>query len=198
MLLQATKARALSLVMAAEEGNGYLAWRALMKEYKPSLASRHNAMLVAVLSPKFVDSKPFSEQMVEWRRLVEQYKRASGKDVDNSMKVAILTQHAPGKMRQVVVQAAARCGNDYVKFEKELWDYEAGSRTFTAHGAFAGSSLQEVPVPMEIGSIGAAACQYCGRKGHDAKSCWQVQKLKGGKGKERVLATLRAREENRQ
>ena len=51
MLIQTCKGKALRIVSKGEQSNGLLAWRRLIKEYKPKVGGRHNAMLVGLLSP---------------------------------------------------------------------------------------------------------------------------------------------------
>eukprot|EP00971_Amphidinium_carterae_P246731 4900308-Amphidinium_carterae.1 len=147
------------------------------KVYKPDVAPRLNAMLMGLLSPKFTNDKSFTEQIVEWKRNIEEYTRASGKSFDDSMKVAVLVQHAPSKMRSVVLGASARAGSDYHKFERELYDFEVGGRTYSGLGLLSSSSVPD-PVPMEVGALQRVTCQFCGKPGHSASDCW---KLKGGK-----------------
>eukprot|EP00971_Amphidinium_carterae_P337659 6474573-Amphidinium_carterae.1 len=84
-------------------------------------------------------------------------------------------------MKTFVTQAAARSGTSYLTFERELLDTEVGSRSFTNMGVLT-SSVSSAS-PMEIGAVSSVACQICGKKGHDAKNCWQRGDAKGGKAK---------------
>eukprot|EP00971_Amphidinium_carterae_P168430 3337131-Amphidinium_carterae.1 len=177
MLLQATSGKALTLVMAVEPLNGAAAWASLKKEFRPEIASRHNAML-GLLNPQFVASRPFHEQLAEWKRRIAEYERATSKKFEDDTKIAVLTHASPGTWRSVVIAAAARHGQAYQAVEKELLDHELGSRSFSSLGVSAGDG----PTPMEIGAASLAVCQLCGKKGHEAKTCWSAGKGKKGKG----------------
>eukprot|EP00971_Amphidinium_carterae_P345847 6487010-Amphidinium_carterae.1 len=185
MLVQAVQGRALTLLMSTEDQNGFLAWRALVREYKPSIASRHNALLVAAMTPKFTQDRSFSEQLTEWKRLLEEYRRATNKDLADDVKIAILTTSAPANVRAHVAQAAARSGTSYAALEKEIIDTEVGSRSFTALGVMASTQQRTEAVPMDIGVVSSAVCQFCGKRGHEAKSCWQIKGKSKGKGKDK-------------
>eukprot|EP00971_Amphidinium_carterae_P347984 6490256-Amphidinium_carterae.1 len=168
MLLQAVQGRALTILMSGEDQNGFQGWRALTAAYKPAIASRHNALLVAVMTPRFSSEKLFSEQLTEWKQLIQEYRKATGKELDDGVK------------------AAARCGDNYARLEKEILDAEVGARSYTSFGVLSGaSSSMGGPVPMDIGAVTTSVpCQWCGKKGHDAKSCWSLSGDKGkGKGK---------------
>eukprot|EP00971_Amphidinium_carterae_P334367 6469613-Amphidinium_carterae.1 len=145
-------------------------------------------MLVSILAPKFVNDKPFMEQLVEWRRALEQYRRATSKDVDDATKIAVLTQHAPARMRNAVVQAAARCGENYKMFEAELWNVEVGERNFSSQGSFLpanASNHGQGPAPMEIGAMFSGKCNLCGKVGHKAAECWSAKGKGKAKGKDK-------------
>eukprot|EP00971_Amphidinium_carterae_P337779 6474781-Amphidinium_carterae.1 len=140
------------------------------------------------MTPKFTTERLFSEQLAEWKRLIEEYRRATNKDIDDEVKVAIITSHAPSNMRSFVSQAAARCGSSYLMLEKELLDTEVGSRSFTSLGVLSSSMSSQGAMPMEIGVVGKeVVCQICSKRGHDAKTCWQRSAegkgFKHGKGK---------------
>eukprot|EP00971_Amphidinium_carterae_P275206 5460558-Amphidinium_carterae.2 len=138
-----------------------------------------------VMTPKFSADRLFSEQLTEWRQLIQEYRKATNKELDDGVKVAILTSQSPPNVRALVVQAAARCGENYARLEKEILDTEVGARTYTNFGVLINnSSSTSGAVPMDIGAIGASSassltCQLCGKRGHDAKSCWTL----GGKRK---------------
>eukprot|EP00971_Amphidinium_carterae_P330422 6463440-Amphidinium_carterae.1 len=107
MLLQATSGKALTLVMAGEPLNGAAAWASLKREFRLEIASRHNAMLMGLLNPQFNSSRPFHEQLAEWKRRIAEYERATSKQFEDDTKIAVLTHAAPGSWRAVVIAAAA-------------------------------------------------------------------------------------------
>ena len=184
MLIHSCGGKALTIILTCEEGNGLLAWRKLKIEYKPEVAPRHNAMLVALLTPHFVLDRPLTEQITEWKRNIDEYCKASGKPFDGSTKIAVLTQHAPAEHRAQVIAASARAGDNYEKLEREIFDNAAGSRIYTGLGILSTAPMAtQGPTPMDVGGINQAQCQICGKIGHTAKDCWQRAGCGGGAGK---------------
>ena len=86
--------------------------------------------------------------------------------VDPEVRMAVITQHAPQSMRQVVLQAAAQGGGVYTRFREIILTYLRTDKHFTTDG-------HGGPQPMDVGAIGK------GKKGDG-------QKVDGKGGKNNV------------
>ena len=119
VLVASCRGRAQVLVRGVPKHAGLVAWRQMVRVYEPQVGSRLNAMLVGVLSPVWRqgDSYQFEEDLTAWDTRITEYERDSGKMVDPEVK-AVITQHAPQSMRQVVLQAAAQGGGVYTRFRE--------------------------------------------------------------------------------
>ena len=51
LLVQLCKGKARNIARGVEEGNGFKLWRALLREYEPDAAGRHQGMLGGLLAP---------------------------------------------------------------------------------------------------------------------------------------------------
>ena len=184
ILLQACSGKAFTIVRQVQDANGFLVWRRLVNEYRPEVATRHNAMLMSLLTPTFDANEPFMAQLAKWELAIEDYKKASGKDFEDSMKVAVLTRWSPDNMRSSINAISARVDGDYRRIKTELQSLEIGNRNYGGSPGTSPSNYDHVP--MEIGKIDAnATCTNCGKKGHTAESCWSRngEGKKGKKGK---------------
>ena len=117
----------------------------MVRLYEPKVGSRLNAMLVGVLSPVWRqgDSYQFEEDLTAWDTRIKEYERDSGKLV----RMAVITQHAPPSVRQVVLQAAAQGGGVYARFREIILTYLRTDKHFTSDG-------HGGPQPMDVGAIG--------------------------------------------
>ena len=113
-------------------------------------------MLVGVLSPVWRqgDSYQFEEDLTAWDTRITEYERDSGKMVDPEVRMAVITQHAPQSMRQVVLQAADQFSSD-------------------GHGG---------PQPMDVGAVGKGkgGKKGDGKKGDGKKGDGKKVDGKGG------------------
>ena len=109
-LVASCRGRAQVLVRGVPKHAGLVAWRQVVRLYEPQVGGRLNAMLVGVLTPVWRqgDSYQFEEDLTAWDTRITEYERDSGKTVDPEVRMAVITQHAPQSMRQVVLQAAAQ------------------------------------------------------------------------------------------
>ena len=53
LLVQCCQGRALVILRMIRNSNGFLAWKRLVEEYEPTSTTRHNALLMELVSPKF-------------------------------------------------------------------------------------------------------------------------------------------------
>ena len=83
---------------------GLVAWRQMVRLCEPQVGRRLHAMLVGVLSPVWRqgDSYQFEEDLTALDTRITEYERDSGKMVDPEVRMAVITQHVPQSLRQVV------------------------------------------------------------------------------------------------
>ena len=136
LLVASCTGRAQVLVREVPPHAGLVAWRQVVRLYEPQVGSRLNAMLVGVLSPVWRqgDSYQFEEDLTTWDTRITEYERDSGKMVDPEVRMAVITQHAPQSMRQVVLQAAAQRGGLYTHFREIILNYLRTDKDFSSDG----------------------------------------------------------------
>eukprot|EP00971_Amphidinium_carterae_P021794 429967-Amphidinium_carterae.4 len=122
-----------------------------------------------MLMGQFVSSCPFHEQLAESKRRIVEYERATSKKFKDDAKIAVLTHASPGSWRSIVIAAAARHGQAYMAVEKELLGHDLGVCS------------SDGPQHYSHGEALAVCHQLCGKKGHEAKTCWAAGKSKKGK-----------------
>ena len=149
LLVASCRGRAQVLVRGVPKHAGLVAWRQMVRLYEPQVRSRLNAMLVGVLSPVWRqgDSYHFEEDLIAWDTRTTEYERDSGKMVDLEVRMAVITQHAPQSMRQVVLQAAAQGGGVYTRFREIFLTSLRTDKHFTSDG-------HGGPQPVDVGAIG--------------------------------------------
>ena len=150
----------------------------MVRLYEPQVGSRLNAMLVGVLSPVWRqgDSYQFEEDLTAWDTRITEYERDSGNMVDPEVRMAVITQHAPQSIRQVVLQAAAQVGGVYTRFREIILTYLQTDKHFTSDG-------HGGPQPMDVGAIGKGknGKKGDGKKGDGKKGDGEKVDGKGGK-----------------
>ena len=90
--------------------------------------------------------------------------------------MAVITQHAPQSMRQVVLQAAAQGGGVYTRFREIILTYLRTDKHFSSEG-------HGGPQPMDVGAIGKGkgGKKEDGKKGDGKKVEAKKAEDKGGK-----------------
>ena len=179
MLIQTCKGKALRIVSKGEQSNGLLAWRRLIKEYKPKVGGRHNAMLVGLLSPQFDQGERFDEAMTRWSQAVQDYEAETGDLISERQRIAVITRYSPESAKQIILQSAAQANGQWKKFEEQIYSFYQASRTYQFDG--------RANDPMDVGMINSTTgCSICGRRNHRTQDCWQRGGKDGkGKGKEK-------------
>ena len=94
LLAASCQGRALGIVRAVVRSSGLMAWRKLVSEYEPDLASRRMIMLSGILNPNFIMEK-FPEQVLEWERQIALYQAAAKVVLPDDVKCSVLAQNAP-------------------------------------------------------------------------------------------------------
>ncbi len=98
-MVQLCSGKALSLVRTVRRADGLGSWAKLVREYEPSVAARHCAMLSSLLCPGFEDSKPFTEQLLEWERRITDYELVTKAMFPDAYKCAVISRWAPPTIR---------------------------------------------------------------------------------------------------
>ena len=93
--------------------------------------------------------------------------------VDPEVRMAVITQHAPPSVRQVVLQAAAQGGGIYARFREIILTYLRTDKHFTSDG-------HGGPQPMDVGAIGQ------GKNGKKGGEKGDGKKVDGKGGKNNV------------
>ena len=92
LLVQVCAGRALALLRIVPNNNGLEAWRVMCRESEPKVAARTAAMLSAILSPTWMSSRSFLEQLLEWERQIGQYETTTLKVVDDETRCAVVAR----------------------------------------------------------------------------------------------------------
>ena len=105
-----------------------------------------------------------------------EYERDSGMTVDPEVRMAVITQHAPQSMRQVLLQAAAQGGGVYTRFREIILTSLQTDKHFSSEG-------HGGPQPMDVGAIGKGkgGKKGDGKKGDSKKAEGKKPEDKGGK-----------------
>ncbi len=95
-LVQTVDGRALQLIHLVQRGNGLEAWRVLCREYQPAASGRFAIMLRNILNPKsWQSSVDFRESLISWDNLVLEFEQQSTEKISETLKIAIILEHAP-------------------------------------------------------------------------------------------------------
>ena len=169
LLASLVRNRALSIVRATSNSDGYEALRQLILNFKPNTQTRGLALLSALTSyPAFVMSKPLLSQLIRLEEMFEET-RKSGTVVQDELKVAIVLKCVSGPLKtqlNLMLDGAAKYAD--VRDQLLRWDRSqqkwAGLVLPMEDGA---GHHHDDAVPMEVDRIG--------------EKNWK--KGKGGKGK---------------
>ncbi len=93
MLLMLCKNAALHVVLGGGDGEGLEAWRLLHERYEPSVPTRFAAQLMALMSVNLQGE--LTERMAAWERDVALYEAASGKNLDDEVRIGIFMLRLP-------------------------------------------------------------------------------------------------------
>eukprot|EP00972_Heterocapsa_arctica_P086233 12711574-Heterocapsa_arctica.AAC.1 len=100
ILVQVCSGQTLSLLRLNAESNGLECWRQLHFEFEPTTATRTTAVLSSILMPAWSVNKAFLEQLMEWEHACDVYAEASGHQLPEDVKCAIVARWAPGSARR--------------------------------------------------------------------------------------------------
>jgi hypothetical protein len=190
LLVQLCSGKALSLVRTVRRADGLGSWAKLVREYEPSVAARHCAMLSSLLCPSLEDSKPFTEQLLEWERKITEYELVTKAAFPDAYKCAVISRWAPKRVREFLRVNTSDLTASYAELKRALRDLQVRSQTFDAVGQGSQDQHSEY-VPMIVDALKGLGrrtatktdeCRNCGKKGHFARDCRSQPKGKA-KGK---------------
>ena len=84
--------------------NGALAWRALLKRYKPNTAPRIQSLMSSILSwPQFPsDLTTYETKLADWEETIRKWEVISGDVFNESMKKALYVDQAPATVKMLL------------------------------------------------------------------------------------------------
>ena len=149
ILVSCLKGRALRLIMHMEPGSrdGREALRRLDAEYRPSYKGRQMALLRQIMHPRLGSASTDAEyldKLSEWQKLVEEYERVAGGQLDSTVKTATLVEEAPQGLQEHLRLRSEEIGNDYKKVLVAIEGYLRSKKSW---------AIAE-PTPMDVGAIG--------------------------------------------
>ena len=100
MILVATVKRshkATVIVQSVDDCNGFLAWRRLVRAYRPISDDRLTTMYLALFQPKWTMHQ-FANQLQEWENAVHKYQRESGEMIPDRAKVVAVVRSVPDEL----------------------------------------------------------------------------------------------------
>ncbi|CAE8737401.1 unnamed protein product, partial [Polarella glacialis] len=183
LLVQLCSGKALSLVRTVRRADGLGSWAKLVRDYEPSVAARHCAKLSSLLCPGFEDSKPFTEQLLEWERRITDYELVTKAMFPDAYKCAVISRWAPKRVREFLRVNTSDLTASYVELKRALRDLQVRSQTFDAAGQGSQDQHSEY-VPMIVDALKGVQgkgkgqafdgkCFQCGKEGHRARDCRQ-------------------------
>ncbi|CAE8693048.1 unnamed protein product, partial [Polarella glacialis] len=193
ILVQLCSGKALSLTKLTPKVNGFDAWSALVHEYEPELVSRYCALLAAILTPEWVPTTSFIEQLIEWERLVSRYELSSGQRLSESVKCAVILRWAPDTVKEVLRTLPADVVESYPRLRNALQQARVRALTYDSQGRAQVPEHRTTAVPMEVDALNKGKgkgkgktqqpasqsgkdriqCQWCGKMGHVLKDCYK-------------------------
>ena len=145
LLVALVSGRALGIVRQVPEGHGLEAWRCLVRDYEPAVATRYCAVLAALLNPVWTDVGAFIEQLTGWERKVRQYEAMTGERLADTLKCAVVMAKAPSKVKEFLRISPEDHADNYEKLRGAIRTYLARGRQYTADGTGVGA--------MEVGAV---------------------------------------------
>ena len=123
----------------AENYNGFLAWRDLLKKYEPVQSGRIHQMLMSLLHPENWTASTFEEDLRDWEKAIIDYEKQSKEQFPPRMKVAVVCRFCPEEFKKMVENAAVSSKSNkdmdkYKAFRQLIDDYLSVIRRFVGPG----------------------------------------------------------------
>ena len=99
--------KALSLVSLVPLRHGLGTWRVLKEEYEGEGGNRTSALLRGILNPRtrwemmHSEGRDLRDMLACWQKDVVQYRVAAGADLQQTVQVATVIEHAPAAYRDL-------------------------------------------------------------------------------------------------
>ena len=176
VLVSCVEGRALLCVRTVPRGNGFLAWRALIAEYQPTIGGRFTSVLMGLLNPNWekVAVADFLATLTRWELEVDRFQLESGDHISGMMRVAVVTRHAPNEIKTMLRQSSSAIAANYELMKRFVREYVQSGIDY--------NTLGEPDAPkkdrdaMDVGYVGRFPKGGKGKgKGYDGSP-------KGGKG----------------
>ena len=146
ILIHVCSGRAFGIVRGAPPGNGFEAWRQLVKEFEPALTSRKTALLNAILNPVWPEAS-FRDLLQAWERLIAQYELLQGKELADDVKCAVVFKAVPGRYRDVLRMAPGDIATSFCALKKVLTNYWDRTRVCEVDP----STSDSIPMETDVG-----------------------------------------------
>ena len=197
ILFMLTEDEAMSLVQSVPDVDGLAAWQKLHQNYNPKTLARVMQKIMMVVSPpKIQDAKNLVTMIEEWGKRIKELEADTQEKVPEIFKMAILTGMLPATYQEYIFQQT----DEKVDFKR--------SRDKVIALANNRVTMQQGPVPMDIGNVGHQhegrweghqgqghqqefdidyananmKCHRCGGSGHSIRVCPSEAKGGGVKG----------------
>ena len=123
-------------------------------------------MLTALINPQWIPDAPknrdrdFADIYTEWKRDLVQYEMQRKRPLEEDVKIATVTMHAPPDVKTALRQSAHVYGSSFAKMEAILESYLKTGKSYDARGVAVqdrtsggGNGSSGGSSPMEIGAV---------------------------------------------
>ena len=175
--------RPLKVLKQVVDSNGFEVWRQLSSLYSPRTKTRSLGILNALMAhPSFVRERTILEHIQGLERLADEYRRASGSDVNDDILLTTLVKCLPAQLRQHV-QLTMDEASTFQLVKDKCIAYERLSMTWSKDKVYAElgavtsyTSDSGGPSAMEVNQISKGKSKGKGAKGKSGSK---------GKGKDK-------------
>ena len=94
------KGKQLRIVRSVTDGDGVKAWQLLRREFQPQTRQRELGLMQAVVGFPPCEKGKVVEGRMKYEKLITEYEKLSGTDMDDNLKVATVMRCCQGQFRQ--------------------------------------------------------------------------------------------------